>query len=106
MVGLSTAGGSPIYFGFNFDASLAKIAPSVVGPNGGWLQNTAGRATLLTDVPVVGTVLTNLTDLTRTLQAGRTYTGRLVLYLDNTTPGDGAVIDFGGGTATATSFVA
>jgi hypothetical protein len=45
----------------------------------------------------------NLTDLTVTVLSGRKYTGRLVLFVKNSTQAEGLQIDFGGGACTFTS---
>jgi hypothetical protein len=72
------------------------------GPAKGWLQQSAGRARLVSSVTNVTTTLANLTELTITLIAGRKYTGRLCLYINNALAADGFQLDFAG-TATMTS---
>jgi hypothetical protein len=70
----------------------------------GWLQNSAGRARLTADVTESAGTLTNLTDLTLTLIAGRKYTGRMVVKCVNSVATEGVQFDFNGGTATMTNF--
>ncbi len=92
------------------DVSFYRIAPNVVGVGkgsntvGGWLQNSGGRARLTADVTESAASLTNLTDLSITLIAGRKYTGRLVLFCNESAAADGLQLDFNGGAATMTSF--
>lgn len=68
----------------------------------GWLKD-AGFAAFTTTA--IGTsTLTNATGTPVTVQAGRTYNCSGVILLQEATAGDGIKTDFGGGTATATSF--
>lgn len=50
--------------------------------------------------------MANITGLTATLIAGRKYIGQLVVFASDSVALEGLQIDFDGGTATATSFVA
>jgi hypothetical protein len=94
--------------GVSQDVGLARAAAGVIGlTNGssgtGWIQNSAGLARLTADVTNATTALANLSDLTRTLQAGRKYTGRLVLCINGAATADGFKLDLNGGSATMTS---
>lgn len=100
-------------FGGNFssvtnDTGLKRIAAKVIGATdgstgNGWLQNTAGRART-TSAPTNATAtMSNLTDLSLSVLAGRKYTGRLVLFCKNSTASEGFQVDFNGGSATVTS---
>ena len=91
--------------GFKRDAA-AVIATTNGSTGTGWLQNSAGTKRLTANVTSADTAMVNLTDLSMTLIAGRKYVGRLVLFAANTTAADGIRVDFDGGTATATSFIA
>lgn len=51
------------------------------------------------------TTFASITGLSKTLLAGRYYSGRLVLYTTSNVAG-GVKVDFNGGTATATTFIA
>lgn len=97
------------------DTGLSRDAAGVVqvnsgtpiagGGSAGWIQNSAGSKRVTANQTVVtdSTTLANVTDLSWTLAAGRTYsfTGTLLVTTQATS---GAKIEFGGGTATATSF--
>ena len=72
----------------------------------GWLQQSAGRSRVNSAVTNTGITPAAITGLSHTLIAGRKYTGRMVLYAAVPTSADGIRIDFDGGTATMTSFVA
>lgn len=85
-------------------AGVIKVSDGSSGQ--GWLQNSAARARNTADVPNATNTMANLTDLSRTLIAGRKYTGRLVLFANNSTAAEGLQIDFNGGGATMTSFEA
>lgn len=89
------------------DTGLARavagvVQPTTGGATGGWLQNTAGEAALnaaFTDA--TGTLA--VTNLSRTLIAGRSYRIHGVLRVSNSLAADGVKIDFNGGTATITA---
>lgn len=91
------------------DVSLYRTAAGVLsagsgGTSGsGWLQNTAGRARLTANATNATATMSNLTDLSMTLIAGRKYTGRLVVFANNSTAAEGLQFDFNGGSATFTS---
>jgi hypothetical protein len=72
----------------------------------GWLQVSAGRRRVAGDATNATVTPANLTDLTASLKAGRKYLGELVLFCSEATAADGLRLDFDGGTATVTSFVA
>ena len=69
----------------------------------GWLQNAPGRARLTGNATNATATMSNLTDLTLTLVAGRKYTGKLVLFAKNSTASEGLQFDLNGGAATFTS---
>lgn len=90
------------------DSGFVRVAANVVKPTAGatgsgWLQNTAGRAALSADVTNSTSTLANLTGLSLTLAAGRTYSFRMVLFLTNTVAAEGVQVDLAGGTTTATA---
>lgn len=66
-------------------------------------QITALEKRLASAVTNVTTTMANLTELTVNLIAGRKYTGRMVLYVNQAAAADGLKVDFDGGTATMTS---
>ena len=70
----------------------------------GWVQLTAGRSSVASDVTNATTTMANVTGLSATLIAGRKYAGRLVLYVNDSVASEGVKVDFDGGTATMTSF--
>ena len=92
------------------DTALRRVAAGVVritdsATTGlGWIQNSAGSTRLVADVTNGTTTMANLTGLSVTLIAGRFYTFRLSLFVENTVAADGVKVDFDGGTATMTSF--
>lgn len=92
------------------DSGIVRVAPKVVGATAGhetvdgWFQSS-GQARMTADVSRNNTTLTSLTDLTiSNLQAGRKYTGRMVIKCNNTQAAEGIKFDFNGGGATMTSF--
>lgn len=93
------------------DTGLKRIAAKVIGTTDGssgtaWLQNSAGVARLTADATNATATMSNLTDLSVTLIAGRKYVGELVLFASNDQTGEGLAFDFDGGAATMTSFIA
>lgn len=72
----------------------------------GGAQNTKGDSFVTADVTNVTTTFANITGLTSTLVSGRKYRFQMSLFLTESTAADGVKIDFNGGTATMTSFVA
>lgn len=94
---------------FVADTEIVRVAAGVVGPTNGsgtgaWFQNTAGRSRIAADITNATTTFANLTGLSHTVIAGRTYSFKLVVFCANSTAVDGAKFDFDGGTATATNF--
>lgn len=94
------------------DTGLKRVVATVVAPTdgssgAGWIQNTAGESRVTTS-DVTNTTITPaaITGLSATLIAGRKYAGELVLYCNEATAADGLRIDFDGGSATMTSFIA
>lgn len=93
------------------DTGVKRVAATVVAPTdgaagGGWLQNTAGRSRVVNDITNVTITPAAITGLSATLIAGRKYTGRMVLFCSEATAADGLRLDYDGGTATMTSFIA
>lgn len=91
--------------------TLENGAKFTVGDSGqfstdskGWNQ-WPGESTLASDQTSTSASLASTT-LSVSLVAGKTYTFQAELFLSDSTAADGAVIDFGGGTATATTFIA
>lgn len=92
------------------DIGLSRLAAGVAKVNdgstgSGWLQNTAGEASLTTAFTRSDTTLTN-TALSLTVIAGRSYRVTGCLQVSNSTATEGVKFDFAGGTATATTFFA
>lgn len=92
------------------DTGLRRLAPTVVAPSdgstgGGWIQDS-GAVRMTADLTNATATMANLTDLSRTLIAGRKYIGELTVFASDSTAVEGLKIDFDGGNATATSFVA
>lgn len=92
------------------DTSVERAAASVVrsgnGSGGtGWFQNWAGRSFLTADYTNATATFSN-TALSHTLTNGRKYTFTLSIFLTESTAADGVKIDFNGGNATMTNFVA
>lgn len=79
------------------------LACKINGAAGGWFQNTGGEGALAAAFTKANATFGN-TNLSYTLIAGRSYRIRGVLQVSNSTAGEGAKIDFNGGTATATTF--
>lgn len=67
-----------------------------------WFQ-WAGEAYLASDQTNATATLASTT-LSVTLQGGRSYAFKSILYVSDSTAAEGVKIDFGGGTATATNF--
>ena len=92
-----------------YDTGIGRVADGVVGATlgtsgAGWFQNEAGDKRLTANVTENAATMTNLTDLTVTVAAGRKYTGKMVIYCVDSTAAEGLKFDFDGGTATMTSF--
>jgi uncharacterized Zn-binding protein involved in type VI secretion len=91
-----------------YQAELVPLATNVlcVGASGdGWFQNAGGVAILNANFTSVSITPAN-TNLSRTVLAGRSYGFRLLLPVNNATAGDGFRLDFNGGTASMTTFLA
>lgn len=91
------------------DTGFARTAAGVIkatnGSSGsGWIQNTAGSLRVNADATNATATMSNLTDLTATLVAGRKYAFKLILYCADSVAAEGIKVDFDGGTATMTSF--
>jgi hypothetical protein len=92
------------------DVGLRRVAAKVMMPTdgagtGAWIQNPAGSTRQIAGFGTISNVLAD-TSLSCTLQANRAYSFMLVLLYDNSTPGEGAQFDFGGGTAGVSNFIA
>lgn len=83
-------------------AGVLKVTDGSTG--GGWLQVPPGRSRVANDVTNITITPAAITGLSATLIAGRKYSGRLVLFINNALADDGLRLDFDGGTATMTSF--
>lgn len=86
----------------NHDGSTSRGHTLVYG----WLRQQQGNARLTANVTNATATMSNLTDLTQTLIAGRKYTGFLLVFASNDVGAEGLAFDFDGGTATMTSFAA
>ena len=82
-------------------AGVMRITDGVSGF--GWLQN-AGESRVAGNVTNATGTMANITGLSATLAAGRTYVGRICVFCEDSTAADGIKFDFDGGTATATDF--
>lgn len=77
------------------DAAVAG-GPALAGPILAVVPEVAQAST--------STTPSDITGLTATLTAGRTYAGRLVVFCDDSVAAEGVRFDFDGGTATWTMF--
>jgi hypothetical protein len=98
-----------LIMGASADAGIRRIAAKVIQPsdgdvNGGWLQQTLGHKRVASDATNATATMSNLSDLTVTLVAGRKYAFKLILFVVDSVAADGIKVDFDGGTATMTSF--
>lgn len=89
------------------DTGLARIAATIAkitdGASAlGWLKQVSKKRTTA-NVTNETTEMTNLSDLSEPLVAGRSYSGFLGFFANNSTATDGLKIDFNGGSATMTS---
>lgn len=113
---LEVVSGSASRVGLRVDSAsspTANIATFTVAGSGGcivtpagWFQNTPGVARTTTAPTNATNTMSNLSDLTVTLIAGRKYIGMLVIYAKNSAAGEGLQFDFNGGGASMTSFTA
>lgn len=90
------------------DTGLQRAAANVVGVTAGasgkgWLQNSAGDAALASNFTNATAALAS-TNLSYPVLAGRSYKIQGLLIVSNSTAGEGAQFDFGGGGASATTF--
>lgn len=93
----------------SYDIGFGREAAGVVKVNNGssgagWIQNAAGDKRVPTTVTNATTTMSNLTDLSVTVVAGRKYSFELTIFGGNTVAADGIKWDFDGGTATMTTF--
>jgi hypothetical protein len=95
--------------GGSIDTAFVRVAAGVAGlatSPATWFQSTAGRARNTADRTNATVTMSNLTDLTMNLLAGRKYIGRIVLIANNSAGTEGLAFDFNGGSATMTNFQA
>lgn len=110
-VPIAWASFSPVTRTSTGDSGLDRIAAGVIGSNNGtfggsgWLQMRAGRSMLAANFTNANATLTN-TALSITVIAGRKYAFEASLFPSDGTAADGVQIDFNGGTATVTNFIA
>lgn len=102
------ANSSAVFVGASADTGFSRIATGVARVVNGsaaasWLQ-TGGNSRVTTNVTTVSITPADITGLSATLIAGRTYAGRLVVMCAAATAADGFRFDFDGGAATATDF--
>jgi len=99
-----TATGLTYVVGGTPDTYFARVAAGVTGTGATmFIQNTGGEAVLASAfTDAVGTL--TVTNLSRTLVAGRSYRIEGYLIVSNTTATDGSQFDFAGGACTATTF--
>jgi len=69
----------------------------------GWIQNAPGLARVTADVTNATATMSNLSDLSITVVAGRKYFGKVCLFANDSVNVDGLAFDLGGGSATFTS---
>lgn len=88
-----------------WDTGLARTAAGVITGYGltTWIQNAPGRRRLVNTVQVANATMTNIGDLAITVKAGRRYSFRIVLRVEDETAIDGLKFDFDGGSATMSS---
>lgn len=103
----SSAGASVSTLNGSKDSGIIRVTGGVLrfndGSSGfGWHQ-WAGQAYLTNDQTNATATLASTT-LSITLKAGRKYAFKCILYVSDDTAAEGVKIDFGGGTATATTF--
>lgn len=102
--------GSSLTSAGSYDISLYRIVAGVVasgsGSNSGvgWIQSSAGEATLASAFTNSSGTLTNTNLSPGPLIAGRSYRIDGYLIVSNTNGADGVQFDFNGGTATMTGF--
>lgn len=71
---------------------------------GGWFRSDAGLSRVNADITNATTTLAAVTGLSFTSISGQKYAGRIRLYVEEATAGDGLKLDLDGGTGTWTSF--
>jgi len=94
------------------DTGIKRVAATVTGftdggtSNLGWYQ-WAGECFLAADATSTSATLANLSGCTISgLVSGRKYTFEAKLFASNSVAGEGVKIDFNGGSATSTNFIA
>lgn len=112
--GTGLAAGSTITFktpavgttGTTPETQTTRMTMDTVGalmPAAQWLRQAAARSMLAANYTNATASMTN-TALSITLLAGRKYVFRMSLFLADSVAGEGVLIDFDGGAATATNF--
>lgn len=86
-----------------FDNGTLELKKAGTGNTGWETVHSGNMAYLAADATSVDTTFANLS-LSATVQNGKKYSFKLVIFLANSTPTDGAKFDFDGGSATATNF--
>lgn len=90
-----------------FQRAAANIVRVTNGSSGlGWLQQGAGHVALDNSLYTNATTVFSNTNLAITVKSGQIYTFAANLFVTESTAADGAKLDFAGGTAAATAFVA
>lgn len=88
------------------DTGLRRVAAGVAGTRSAdWFQQAAARSMLAADYTNATTTFSN-TALSITVVSGRKYSFSGALFLTESTAADGVKIDFNGGSAAATNFIA
>lgn len=92
------------------DSGFARLAAKVIKATDGstalgWVQTEGTKRTSTAPTNATAT-MSNLTDLTETVAAGRKYGGFLTVIAKNSTAVEGLQFDFNGGAATMTTFQA
>lgn len=78
---------------------VAVNANTVGSGTAGWLQNAAGSTRVVNDFTNATATMANLTNTSQTLISGRKYSGKLCMFISNSTAAEGAQFDLNGGTA-------
>jgi hypothetical protein len=116
---LYVGGTGDIGFSANSDTSIALADTEMVratvgvikatdsgGSTNGWFAQPAAYGYVAADVTNATASLAVVTGASSPLKASRNYSFVLTLQVDNSTAADGVQIDFNGGAATATNFIA
>ena len=96
-------GAQAVAFGDN-TVTLGRLTGTLDTTVTSWLLQTQANLRVGTDATNNTATVANLTGLTQSLVTGNNYTGRLTVFANNSTAAEGIQFDFGGGTATFSSF--